>query len=110
MSAPRTPYLTQVKSVTETTGTITLTPYDSGVVIIGNTATMNVTLPPAASCNGVQYQFIKTTTNAAAITVDGNASETINGATSYASMDAQYDSVEIVCNGSAWFVVDAKIS
>ena len=110
MASPRTPFLTQVKTIAQNTGTITVTPYDSGLIIMGNTAAMTVTLPLASSAAGVALQFIKTTTNAAAITLDGAGSETINGATSYASMDAQWDSVEIVCNGTAWFVVDQKIA
>jgi len=98
----RSPFLTPVKTIVAAT---TLTPNDSGVILVGNTGTMTITLPPAAVSAGVNYKFIKTTAAASAITLDGNASETINGATTSALMNAQWESTEIVCDGSAWYIV-----
>jgi hypothetical protein len=39
-----------------------------------------------------------------AVTIDGNASETIDGATTKA-LSSQYASYEIACDGSAWYIV-----
>jgi hypothetical protein len=39
-----------------------------------------------------------------AITIDGNASETIDGATTF-TIDENYMAVDLVCDGSAWFVL-----
>lgn len=111
MAAPRTPYKENIKSITVTaTGSTYLNEYDSGVVFVSNTTTHSIMLPPVASSAGVRFQFCKVSTHTLAITLDANGSETINGAATYASMDAAYDSAEVVCNGSAWFVVDAKIA
>jgi len=38
------------------------------------------------------------------VVIDGASSETIDGATTF-TMDIQYESVTLVCNGSAWFIV-----
>ena len=97
----RSPVLVPVKSIAAAT---TLSPGDSGVILVANTGAMTITLPPAAVSRGVNYKFIKTTA-ASAITLDGNASETINGATTSALMNAQWEATEIVCDGSAWYIV-----
>lgn len=92
------------------TAAATLEPRDCGVIFLNNSDTFTVTLPPAAVSNGVWFTFVKTSAAASAVTLDGNASETINGSTTYASIDAQYDAATIVCNGTAWFISDAKIA
>ncbi len=38
------------------------------------------------------------------VTVDGNASETIDGATT-AVLTTQWESITIHCNGTAWFIL-----
>lgn len=103
----RTPVIPQYRTVT---AAVTLEPKDSGIIFVGNSGTMAITLPPAATSAGVQYTFVKTTAAASAITIDGNASETINGATTHATMDAQYDTITIVCNGTAWFLTESIIA
>lgn len=92
------------------TAAATLEPVDSGVIFLNNSGTFTVTLPPAAVSAGVWFQFVKVSSAAAAVTLDGNASETINGSTTFASIDAQYDAATIVCNGTAWFIADSKIA
>lgn len=92
------------------TGNHTLAAADAGMIVVPNTGAKTLTLPAAASSKGVYYWVVKTTTNAVAITLDGNASETINGATTYAAIDAQYDNALVFCNGTAWFVLAATIA
>lgn len=59
----------------------------------------------AAATLGSRFRFtaIKIDSSANAITVDGNASETINGATTF-SIGKQYQSTTFVCDGSTWYV------
>lgn len=59
----------------------------------------------AAATLGSRFRFtaIKTDSSSNAITVDGNAAETINGATTF-SISKQYQSATFVCNGSTWYV------
>lgn len=61
-------------------------------------------LPAVASSTHRVYTFVKTDSSANTVTIDGNASETINGATTKV-LSAQYDTVTIVCSGSAWFII-----
>ena len=91
-------------------GAATITTAQAGVVVVSNTGTMTLTLPTAALAAGLQYTFIKATSDAAAITLDGAGSETINGATTVATMDAQYDTITIVSNGTAWYVTHRIIA
>ena len=66
-------------------------------------ATLTVNLPAAASNTGRIYN-IKNIGAAATITIDPNASETIDGATTY-TLTTQYESVTLQCDGSAWFIL-----
>lgn len=66
-----------------------------------------VTLPDVAKSVNQVYSFVKTDSTGNAVTVDGNGSQTINGSTTYA-LSSQYDAVQIVCNGTAWFVLATK--
>jgi hypothetical protein len=91
------------------TGNQTLTTGDLGkLILMPNTAALTVTLPAAADCAGGKLTFKKTSADAQAVTIDGNASETIDGSANFAACDAANDTVTIVCDGSAWYVV-AKI-
>ena len=85
-------------------GNAQLTVAQAGVVIVSNTTTMTLTLPAAASSTGLEFTFIKATSDAAAITIDGNSNETINGSANIATMDAAYDTISMVCNGTTWYI------
>ena len=54
--------------------------------------------------------FLKTTSNAVAATLDGNAAETIDGATTLATIDAQFDTAILVSDGTQWIVVARDIT
>jgi hypothetical protein len=67
----------------------------------------SVTLPAAASMTGVPISFKKIDASGNAITLDGNASETIDNATTNATaLAAQYDSCTIVSDGSEYWIID----
>lgn len=93
------------------TGNQTLTKWDlNKTIIVPNTAALSITLPAISTTQAGDFlQFIKTVdTNAA--TLDGNASETIDGATTLATMDAIYDCATLVSTGSEWVVVSRDIA
>jgi hypothetical protein len=73
------------------------------VVIDTTAADVTVTLPAAATCTGKKLTFVKKVA-ANSMVIDGNAAETINGATTqtYAS---QYDKVTVQSDGSNWWIV-----
>jgi predicted RecA/RadA family phage recombinase len=90
----------------------TLTVADLDSVVFGDTqaGAFSLTLPPAANCQGRGFTFIRAGTGVNALTIDGNASETIDGAATHATMDAARDTISIVSNGANWFLTAARIA
>jgi hypothetical protein len=68
-----------------------------------NTVTLN--LPAASGNTGLTY-IIKRTDAAGsyAVILDANASETIDGSTTY-TLTSQYQSIRIICDGSNWYIM-----
>jgi hypothetical protein len=79
-------------------------------IVLASAASSNytITLPAAASNTGKTYYIKKTDNTVYTITIDGNASETIDGATTLV-LYVQYDAVRIVCDGSNWHVISDEI-
>lgn len=95
------------------TGAQTITKLDlNKTIFVPNTATLTLTLPAVADTQaGDTLKFIKShASDTNAITLDGNASETIDGATTLATMDAPYDTAELVSTGAAWIVRNRDIA
>lgn len=94
------------------TGTQTLSKIDlNKTIFCPNTAAHTVNLPAVADTQaGDRLTFVKTTTDAQAVTLDGNSSETIDGSTTLATIDAQYDTATLVSTGSAWIVLNRDIA
>jgi hypothetical protein len=69
----------------------------------------SITLPTAASCfdtdtgTGKVFEFKKTDASGNAVTIDGAAAETNDGAATFA-LAAQYETLRIVSNGTGWDV------
>ena len=63
-----------------------------------------ITLPQAAANTGLTILVRKTDTSANTVTVDGNGSETINGATTQV-ITAQYTTLTLSSNGTEWAIV-----
>jgi len=85
---------------TITTGDATKT-----IAVDATSGALTITLPAAASAtNGFEVTVKKTDSSANAVTIDGNAAETIDGATTLA-LSNQNDSATLRCDGSNWFVV-----
>jgi len=74
-------------------------------------ADRTLVLPAAALSAGKVLTFVKTDGGSFQIIVQGNGgTETINGATTFTELDAQYDSVTVKCNGIEWFITSKNIS
>jgi hypothetical protein len=82
------------------TGAYTATNDD--YVIDCTSGTFTVTLPASSGRTG-RILIIKNS-GAGTITVDGNASETIDGATTY-SLSVQYATVQIMSDGTNWKII-----
>lgn len=94
-----------VTTAAGTTYTVTANDY---VIVLTNSATKTITLPAVATTQpGRVYQFICTNTGVA--TLDGNASETINGATTFAmvagTVGGSTGRAGIVSDGTQWFTI-----
>lgn len=91
------------------TANYTATQDDRVILCDATSGAITITLPAASGLADKMFYIKKTDSSANAVTIDGNASETIDGATTK-TLAAQYDSALIVCNGSNWFIlaVDTK--
>ena len=65
---------------------------------------ITMVLPPAALVPGRIYAFKRINSGANAVVVDPSGAETIDGAATY-TLSAQWNSVTIMSNGTAWFII-----
>lgn len=78
---------------------------DHTILCDATTAAFSVTLPSASTSSGRVFVVVKTDSSGNAITIDPNASETINGSTT-TTVTTQYQSYQMQCNGTAWFKIN----
>ena len=97
--------LSDDRVVTKTTAyTVVLGDYDKLILCSASGASFTITLPAAATAgDGFRVSFKKTDSTTNTVTLDGNASETIDGATTIV-LGNQYDAFDLVCDGSNWYV------
>ena len=74
------------------------------LILVTTGSAWTLTLPTAIGIKGKKLRIMKTSSDVNALTIDGNASETINGATTF-SLVGQYESIEIVSDGANWIKV-----
>ena len=67
-----------------------------------NDITLN--LPAASGNSGLQYYIKKIDSSVNSITIDGNASETIDGSTTQ-EISTQYESLTIISDGINWHII-----
>ncbi len=91
----------QYRNVT-TTGNVVSGDYLIVADATGGAITM--TLPPAALVPGRIYAFKRINSGANAVVIDPSGAETIDGAATY-TLSAQWNSVTIMNNGIAWFII-----
>jgi hypothetical protein len=89
-----------IKSIT---ASYTATLADEKIYANATGGAITVTLPAAATSKGKVYSIKKIDLSANAVTIDGNASETIDGALTKI-INTQWTAVSIYCNGSGWYV------
>lgn len=99
-----TPSIGVFKSDRTVTATTTLTVSDDLLLADATSGAITVNLPAVASLPGREFTVKKIDSSANAVTLDGNASETIDGSTT-AALASQYDSVRISNDGSEWWVL-----
>ena len=65
---------------------------------------MTINLPAVSAISGREYVIKKIDSSGNAVTIDGNASETIDGSTT-SSLATQNKYARIKCNGTAWYII-----
>lgn len=73
------------------------------VIITSGSENFSILLPAVAD-NTNRILHIKHS-GTGTITIDPNASETIDGSATNTSMDTQYEHMKIYCDGSEWWIV-----
>lgn len=98
--------ISAVERVSIRTITASASVADSDVVLLvdATAGAVTVTLPAAASSSGRVLYVKKTDASGNAVTLDGNASETIDGATTLA-IATQYQSYTVICDGTGWWII-----
>lgn len=91
-------------TVTKTSNyTVTESDRDKLILVDASGGAVTITLLAAATAgDGFRVAIKKIDNSANAVTVDGNASETIDGAAT-ATISTQYDSENLVSNGTNWY-------
>lgn len=92
------------------TANYTVVAADSGSVIKVDSTSGAVTIALTAASSlgsGFRVTILRVNSSGSVITIDPNSSETINGALTN-TLNAQYSFVELVCDGSNWFVANAR--
>lgn len=74
------------------------------ILVDASAGAVTVNLPAAASSAGRIFQCKKKDASANAMTLDGNGSETIDGAGTLATT-TQYTSFTVICDGTEWWVL-----
>ena len=93
-----------VAITTKTDTDYTLTVNDDIVLFDTGATTRTATLPAASVVIGKIYHVKKIDAGIGFVTIDGNASETIDGDLT-PDITAQYESFSIVSDGSNWYVI-----
>ena len=87
-----------------TTIALTLTASHYTVLCNATAATFTITLPTAIGISGRIYNIKKIDSTGNAVTVDANASETIDGDLTK-SLNLQNESITIQSNGTSWYII-----
>jgi hypothetical protein len=99
-----------VVSLADANATLTLDQMNR-TLLIANSAARTISLPPVATVRaGGWFRIVKTSAAAFAVTLDANAAETIDGAATLATIDAQYDAALLLCTGTEWIVLSRDIA
>ncbi|CAB4199978.1 hypothetical protein UFOVP1351_18 [uncultured Caudovirales phage] len=92
-------------AVASKTTTYTATTADDVLLCSASGGAWTLTLPASSGNSGKVLRIKKTDSSTNIVTVDGNASETIDGALTR-KLATQYEELTLVCDGSNWHVLD----
>jgi hypothetical protein len=90
--------------VVSKTAAYTATSAEDVILCSASGGAWTLTLPAAALHSGRHYAIKKTDSSTNAITIDGNGSETIDGALTVA-LSMQYEALTLVSDGSNWSII-----
>lgn len=93
-----------VTAIVTKTAAYVATNDDDVILCDATSAAFTVTLPPVASSSGLTLTIKKIDSGGNAITIDGDGSEVIDGATTK-SLSAQWAAITITNNGTAWYII-----
>lgn len=105
LNLPSLQVTTQKAVGASTSASSTLTPTSPSIQLVSASGgAVTITLPTAASANGVVFYVKKTDASANAVTIKAAGSELIDG-TNTKVLSTQYTSVQFYSNGTAWFIL-----
>lgn len=90
--------------ITTKTADYTAGASDYTILVSCSSANITITLPAVASYVGRIYNIKKIDATGYTVTVDGNSSETIDGALTQV-ISTQYESLQIQSNGTSWYII-----
>jgi hypothetical protein len=90
-------------SITTKTTSYTATANDY-TIVCNNAGAITITLPAASGATGRVYVIKKISAALNNVTIDPNASETIDGGATRV-LTVQYESVMIQCDGTSWYIL-----
>jgi len=91
-----------------TTATLLTISGDQTVLVNGTSGAWTLTLPDATKSNGVKLTIKAIDASGNLVTPTGASSQNIDGANTYTGLSAQYKFVQMVCNGTAWWIVGSN--
>ena len=91
-------------AIVSKTANYTATTSDSVILCSASGGSFTITLPAASGNTGRIYFIKKTDSTSSTVTIDANASETIDGALTLV-ISLQYATYMIVCDGTSWHVI-----
>lgn len=97
-------YIKAIPAILSKTANYTVSTNDGDNVQVNTSASggaVTITFYAASGNTGKIITVKKTDSSANAVTLDGNASETLDGALTV-TLTAQYDSATFVCDGTNW--------
>lgn len=89
-------------ALTTVTSSTTATASHHTILADATSGNITITLPAASGCSGRIYIVKKIDSGGNSVTIDGNSSETIDGATTV-STSTQWVSFQIQSNGTEWY-------
>lgn len=92
------------RTINNITSNTTLTLSYRTVTCDASGGAFTVTLPASANSKWHIYNIKKTDSTGNAVTIDGNAAETIDGAATK-SLNLQYEALTIQSDGSNWHII-----